>query len=100
MHPNNTKEEEKPHFGKCVSDPKLIVARHVFGDSDDFCKKTLDVSEQIAMILNRKCLTLLYKVFKSWRQVINHAQAIANNSSSSDNDIKEVNDQDAQYNPR
>jgi len=32
-------------FGRCVSDPKLIVARHVFGDSDDFCKKTLDVTE-------------------------------------------------------
>ena len=40
-------DPDRHHFAKCVSDPKLIVARHVFGDSDDFCKKTLDITEQI-----------------------------------------------------
>ena len=32
-------------FEKCMSDPKIIVARHVFSDNEDFCKKTLDVTE-------------------------------------------------------
>ena len=37
--------DDKQQFSRCLSDPKLIVARHVFSDSDDFCKKTLDVGE-------------------------------------------------------
>ena len=60
-------ESKQVQFGKCLSDPKLIVARHVFSDNDDFCKKTLDVSEQIQMITNRKQMTLLYKLFMVWR---------------------------------
>ena len=68
----NSSTEQQPamnpdQFSRCLSDPKLIVARHVFSDSDDFCKKTLDVSEQIAMIRNRTRLTLLFKVLSAWR---------------------------------
>ena len=62
--------EERGQFSKCLSDPKLIVARHVFSDNDDFYKKTLDVGEQIQMIHNRRRLTDLYRVFSSWRVVV------------------------------
>ena len=50
-----------------MSDPKIIVARHVFSDNEDFCKKTLDVGEQIAMVHSRRRLTELYRVFSGWR---------------------------------
>ena len=36
---------QEKQFSRVLSDPKLIVARHVFSDSHEFCKKTLDLSE-------------------------------------------------------
>ena len=39
-----------------------MIARHVFQDNDEFCRKTLEVDEQIDMIQTRKRLTVLFKI--------------------------------------